>query len=212
MTPPFIEGLHVSADTVRDYPALCAADVPVPLRVDHRYELLESSNQGSTPQCAAYAVAGWIEYRRWKHDGVKEQVDPGPIYEGAKRIDGIHGPGTTLAHAIRAADSLGYLPRPMMWGAVTAAQVRRAIHQHDVVLAGFRVTDQWSSAAKDGWIRPGGEVLGGHAVLLCAYSSVPGDEWVGLQNSWGSAGYGWRGFCRLDWATFRKQFLYATAA
>lgn len=190
-------------------PYRTAAKPDLPLRIDNRWMLPESSNQGSTPQCAAYSMAGLIEFRGWKENGTKRQIDPEPIYAEAKKIDGNSDPGTRLESVVIAAGRLGHILTPGTFMTCrTSDEVCRALHQYGAVIAGFSVDESWCTPAEGGWISGGGRKLGGHAVLLCAYSLDGSDEWIGFQNSWGS-GLGWRGFGRLPWSLFEKQHLYS---
>ena len=207
MTP----GLHIAIERhrLRLRSALRTEGI-APLRIDHRCELLDSSNQGETSQCAAYAMAGVIEYERWKWAGVQAQVDPSPIYRKAKELDEIDGEGTTLEAVLQAASLLALIPE-IAPGSIrvieSAADVRQALHRYDVVLAGFEIDEGWFHVTADGWIRKGRTPQGGHAVLLCGYAD-DAERWLGLQNSWGSEGYGWRGFCRIAPELFVEQFRY----
>ncbi len=207
----FLPGLYPDRDPAAQYRPLSSVvdDIPLPLRIDRRHEMLPCSNQGNLPHCAGYATAGWIEQQRWRSDGVYEQLDGGAIYAEAKKLDGIDAPGTTLHAALHGAAALKLIAAPTRFCTVkTRREFGRALHAHGAVLGAFEATDRWPLAGGDGWVRSGGRMIGGHAVLLCAYSLDPGDAWVGMQNSWGAAGYGWRGFCRMSWDTFDEQFLY----
>lgn len=183
----------------------------MPPHIDRRGEMLESSDQGNTPQCVAFAVAGCIEWWRWKALGIREQVDPVPIYKRAKEIDGApQEDGTTLEAGIQAAVELGLIPIDMTsLKRVYQTDVQRAIHQHGVALGAFNITEGWGKAKADGWILDlGGTALGGHAVVLSGYSNAEQPNWIGLQNSWGDKDYGWRGFCRMKPDQFRNEFMY----
>lgn len=185
----------------------------VPTFMDYRDQMLESSNQGSTSQCAAYAVAGFVEWLNWRYNGVRAQVDPNPIYAEAKAIDGFPDvAGTTLEAAVTAATHLQLLSIDIgsMRCVRDAADVKRALHRYGPVIAGFSITSGWQSPTADGWITPGGNVLGGHGVVITGYSDLTSEpSYVGVQNSWGDNSYGWNGFCRMSPAQFEAEFSYA---
>ena len=67
-------------------------------------------NQGQTPHCAAFSIAGIIEALIWKRTGKLINIDANQIYAEAKQIDGmINQDGTSLEAAIKAALQLGGL-------------------------------------------------------------------------------------------------------
>ena len=182
----------------------------VPALVDLRPQLLPASNQGDSPKCAAYAMAGWLEFYNWKYKGVTAQIDPDPIYERAKQLDGVPSvEGTTLECVLQAAQDLG------LFSAVDTASIRtvtvdgvqQALHRYGVILSAYSVTDKWWRATADGWLSPGGLAVGGHAVLTIGYSAVDTPQWFAVQNSWGEK-QGWRGFNRLSPELFQQQFDY----
>ncbi|OHD25567.1 MAG: hypothetical protein A2Y38_07990 [Spirochaetes bacterium GWB1_59_5] len=190
--------------------SLATEEYIVPAHIDRRPEMLPPSNQGVFPHCAAYAMAGVLEYHNWKW-GTYGQIDPLPIYKRAKEIDGLGGgDGTTLEAVLQAAQVLGLMHNlnPDSVREVSSPNdVKQALHRYGVLLAAFAVTDEWSYAQPDGWIPDGGRNVGGHAVCLVGYSTAETPHWYGIQNSWG--GQGWRGFNRLTEEQFRDQFQYA---
>lgn len=182
----------------------------VPALVDLRPQLLPASNQGQTSKCAAYAMAGWLEYYRWKYMGIAQQIDPDAIYARAKELDGVpHVAGTTLECVLQAAQDLELMAQVDVDSIrdISKGELQQALHRYGVVLAGFRITDKWSAASADGWIAPGGTEIGGHAVVLCGYSQIDTPPWYAFQNSWGE-GQGWRGFNRMTPEVFNQQFDY----
>lgn len=182
----------------------------VPALVDLRPQLLPASNQGETPKCAAYAMAGWIEYYNWKYDGITAQIDPDPIYKRAKELDGMPlVEGTTLECALQAAQDLHLISvvDAASIRTVSSTGVQQALHRYGVVLSAFTITDKWWNATADGWLNKGGLEIGGHAVLTIGYSAVDTPPWFAVQNSWGEK-QGWRGFNRMTPEMFHQQFDY----
>ena len=191
-------------------PLATAATYVVPALVDLRPQLLPASNQGDSPKCAAYAMAGWLEFYNWKYKGITQQIDPDPIYERAKELDGMPSvDGTTLECVLQAAQDLGLI------AVVDTASIRhvplegvqQALHRYGVILSAFSITDKWWQATPAGWIEPGGLALGRHAVITIGYSTVDTPSWYAVQNSWGDT-QGWRGFDRLTPELFKAQFDY----
>ena len=183
----------------------------MPAWIDLRPQLLSASDQGSLPQCAAYAMAGIIEFANWKYHDRYEQIDPQPIYSRAKQLDAMPElSGTTLEAVLQAAQELDLMPplgTERLRTVSTADEVQSAVHRYGVILAAFQITDQWAFAQKDGWIPDGGRRIGGHAVLICGYHATENPAWIAIANSWGEK-QGWRGFNRLNLPTFREQFEY----
>lgn len=180
-----------------------------PSLIDLRPQLLESSDQGSSSKCAAYGVAGWLEYYNWKYKGVTQQIDPNPIYKRAKQIDGEpNADGTTLDAVVQAIQDLGLISKldASRIRYVEAKDAQQCLHRYGPILSAFTITDKWGKATPDGWIPDGGREIGGHAVLLCAYSNIDKIPYYGFQNSWGDQG--WRGFNRVTFPTFDAQFNY----
>jgi hypothetical protein len=196
----------------KPYTLLAAApdSYRAPLFIDHRAELLQASNQGDSQKCAAYAMAGWLEHYRWKNEGIAEQIDPDPIYARAKEIDGYPGTeGTTLQAVVQAAQDLKLLANVSGVRELTGPKkVMQALHRYGVILGAFSATDKWGKAAPDGWMENGGAYVGGHAVLICGYSNLPGERpYLSIQNSWGSE-VGWQGFERMSPLQFEQEFYY----
>lgn len=169
---------------------------------------LPSNDQGQTSQCAAFATAGFIEVHNWKVKHYPEQVDAPSIYREAKHIDGYPGEGTMLKDAIQAAINLKFASGRGAYINNTINDVKFAIHQYGVCIAGFVITNEWNEVEKNtGFIRDlgGGAVKrGGHAVLLCGYD----ENGIYIQNSWGEI-WGISGFGTLRWRQFSDQLMQA---
>lgn len=181
-----------------------------PSYIDRRMELLSASNQGNTSQCVAFALAGWLEFYRWKYHGDTTQIDPAPIYNRAKQIDNFpNEEGTSLQAGLQAAQDLTLMSavaQESIREVRTEAEVRQALHRYGVVFGCFRATDQWAKAGPDGWMKMDGAYLGGHAVLLCGYSTID-EPYFAIQNSWGES-VGWKGFERMSPEQFNAEFDY----
>ena len=178
-----------------------------PRKIDHRDMLLTSSNQGQTPHCAGYSTAGLVEYYNWKTLHYPKQEDGDAIYLGAKEIDGFDGDGTTLSAAAKAAIAKGLIKGKTKYVAPTRRDIKFAVHEHDVVLAGFKITNEWNFVSKKGIIpifKNGIIQLGGHAVLICGYDK----NGVYIQNSWGPD-WGLHGFALIPWEMVDKQLMSA---
>jgi hypothetical protein len=197
-----------------------ASGFTVPPYSDLRPYLLPASNQGTTPQCVAYAVAGWIEVDSWCRTHLPIQVPPAPIYAEAKRLDGApESDGTTLEAGIKAAQNLGYIPQNAVIRIIrTAQEMQFALHTRVPVISAFNVSPGWETVnPKNGFISEDARVLGGHAVLVC-WCAQSGVEMAGVdrteevpenygwQNSWGA--WGLNGLGRMTRRQFDRQFAY----
>lgn len=174
-----------------------------PRYLDLRPYCLPKDDQGDLPWCAGFSMAGLLEARNWKSTHIPLGVDPGPLYNAAKKIDGDTSDGTTLTSIFSAAKAVGLLPKSAT--AIyfnTFAEYTFALHKYGPCVLGFRIDNGWSYANKDGWIPDGNEELGGHAVLGCWYDVRRG---AGFQNSWGE--WGADGFGRMTVEQFSRSFI-----
>ena len=181
-----------------------------PRKIDNRDMLLSSSNQGQFPHCAGYTMAGVCEYYHWKRNHYPIQFSGDNIYLKAKEIDGYGGNGTYLRFAVQAANLLNLIKCEGIDLGNSRDNIKFALHEYDVALAGFMITNEWNLVdKKTGRIKDLGSdanTRGGHAVLLCGYDS----HGVYIQNSW-SEEWGLHGFGLLSWAQFDRQFMKGMA-
>lgn len=175
-----------------------------------------AEDQGATPMCAAYAASNFAESVLWRRNGRQTQVDPSPVYDLAKTIDGSPGTdGTYLESALEALVRLGIMPdmcKVRTFGSSSFGlgpsdgldELKYAIHRYGCCVAGFMITDEWFEP-KRGTLRGSGlyTTEGGHAVLACGYDK----DGVIVMNSWGK-GYGHDGKVYLANRVFREQFMY----
>jgi len=180
-----------------------------PRKIDNRDICLCSSDQGNTPHCAGFATAGFIEFHNWRLKHYPEQVDGKIIYLEAKKNDGFSGDGTYLNFATKAAIDLNLIRGKPKKVVPCQNDVKFAIHEYGVCIAGFRITDEWNIVEKKNGtiinLRDKAKNRGGHAVLLCGYHETEG---VYIQNSWGES-WGVYGFAILSWEQFSRQIFDA---
>lgn len=171
----------------------------------------QTEDQGSKPWCAAYAAAGFTENIMWRRDDFPSQINPAPIYEYAKKIDGDpNGDGTTLTAVMQALLKFNYFDKDKCKIRVirNLESVKYAIHKYGVCLAGFSISREWYSLNPKKTAITGKkdrELLGGHAVLVCGYDQ----NGLYVHNSWGEA-WGSNGFALITWEEARRQFIYAS--
>ena len=183
-----------------------AQNFVAPKRIDNRDLCIGTSDQGQTSQCAAYATAGQIEVKNWKRLHYPAQIDPGPIYAEAKRLDGDNGSGTSLDNAAQAAINLGLITGEPKFINKDMDSIKFAVHTNEICVGGFLITDEWNYVnSQTGEISSSASasVLGGHAVLICGYDQ----DGIYIQNSW-SPDWGLYGFAILSWEKALQQFMY----
>lgn len=197
-----LEEVPMGADIV-----LAAQKFMAPRKIDSRDMLLTSSNQGQTPHCVGYSTAGYCEFIHWKTHHYPEQMDGDAVYAEAKKMDGSPNVnGTWPKFGVRAAINLGLIQGNGKYVQKGRKNVKFALHQYGVCVAGFMITTEWNKVEKkSGLIVDMGnnaQNRGGHAVLLCGYDNTG----VYIQNSWGTE-WGLHGFGLLRWSQFDRQFM-----
>lgn len=185
-----------------------------PTSLDFRQLCSPTDNQYDNPHCAGYAAAQMMESIYWKETGHPIQLDASQIYAKAKEIDNhpdVDGTliETTLSCALKLCpfiDENMYIVKTFGNDGTknTLEKIKTLIHKHTFLLGGFMITDKWYKAReKTNMIKPGGNTLGGHAVLICGYIK----DKVIIQNSWGK-GWASKGFAQLPASVFLDQFIY----
>ena len=175
-------------------------------------------NQGNLPYCAAYSASSFAENILWRKNHYHKDIDPFPLDQYAKTIDGDpHGAGTYLECTMEALLKKGYfdenLCKVQQFGGVNTFgngsaldDIRYAIHRYGVCMAGFAITTEWYKP-KDNIIRGKGRYTseGGHAVIICGYV----EGMFRIMNSWGDE-YADHGFVWITDEAAAEQFIYGT--
>ena len=179
-----------------------------PSRIDLRDYCTPTEDQGMKPWCAAYAAAQWTENIKWRLTDVPANLEPAPIYQYAKTIDGDpNGAGTTLTAVLEYCRKAWFTSASCKVLILHANRlsVKYAIHKFGCALGGFNIDSSWWGVKQDAPIISGKGTpnQGGHAVLICGYDK----QGVWIQNSWGK-GWGEWGFAKLPWQAFDAQFMY----
>lgn len=209
----FVPGALRAPDALTKSRTFCAAsnfEVPKELILSSYNTAVE--NQGAKPWCAAYSATSYAENLLWRKRGYKIQLDPQPIYEYAKKIDGYDGDGTSLECVLKALVSCGHFDGDVCkirtfgglpYGSSTGLRdYKYAIHRYGVCLLGMNIDDSWYSPKK-GVIKCDGKSLGGHAVTGVGYD----EDGVLILNSWGE-NWGHAGFAYIPNKAFESEFMY----
>lgn len=172
---------------------------PIPEQYQIPY-ILPINNQGNYPRCVGES-ARVIKVEKERREQNDVDFDPQWIYNECKKIDGIpNTQGTYFRSAFKVLKNKGALAMgdpnydKYRIGAYTKVNIdfediKRAIYEHGVVLAGFKMSnDGWTTANTR---KPfNGEIVFGHAVPLVGYTK----DKIIFQNSWGDKwgdnGYG----------------------
>ena len=180
-------------------------------------------NQGALPYCAAYSASSFAENILWRKNHYPQQIDPVPLYQYAKTIDGSpNTPGTYLECTLEALLKFGYFDKntckvrsfggKQFGNPNPIRDVRFAIHEFGCCLAGFNITTEWYNPEKvvtkdlgEHHLIKGGKKYtseGGHAVLIVGYNL---DKFL-ILNSWGEP-YADKGFVYITNDEFERSFI-----
>ena len=177
--------------------------------IDHRDFCLPTNNQGVTPHCVGYTVAGYLEVEYWKKTHIPKQFPADKIYQIGRKTLADSISGTRLEYCLRGLRDLGcYNGNCILFssGIYVEEAIKSFIHTYGQVMLAFCITDEWYSLSSKYIIkekkRP--NKLGGHCVLGCGYCK----EGIYIQNSWGYQKWGNYGFAIVPWNIVYKQFGY----
>lgn len=179
----------------RDYPMVAASTN----RRKRTWRMPMVLDQGSTPQCVAYAAAGLLLCQPyWQF------VAPVGIYEYAQLVDEWEGTdydGTSVRAGIKVLDRLGFIAE-YQWTTDVQVAAWQILERGPVVL-GINWYAGCDTPDANGIIHAKGRLRGGHAVLANGVDMQR--ELFTLTNSWGT-GWGERGVCYLPFADAERLF------
>jgi hypothetical protein len=142
-------------------------------------------NQGSEPECVAYAWTHWLEDGPLTQPGPAPLRDPGLLYDEAQREDEWPGEGydgTSVRAGAKVLQRLGYvLSYHWAWDLQTALD---GLFEAGPVVMGTNWYRSMFEPDEEGYIRElTGGIVGGHAWLINGGSRSRGI--VRCKNSWG---------------------------
>lgn len=155
-------------------------------------------DQGQTSQCVGYA---WRQYLN--SAPVMQSGGPAPdvIYKAAQHVDEWPGEaydGTSVRAGAKVLQSLGYLSA--YYWATTAEEVRQHVLLNGPVVVGTDWLSGMFTVDSDGFMHLDGYMVGGHAWLICGYSSDK--QAFRMINSWGREDFGEKGRAWIAFADF----------
>lgn len=182
-----------------------------PNKIDERFRMTATADQGYLPQCAAYAAWKMMGNIYWRKNGYPcdSLTNPALIYADAKRHDGDpSGDGTTIPSVLDALKHLNLFSSTCQTRIVNPSitDVKFALHKFGVILGGFNITEEWykcnpkKTAICSKNALPG---IGGHCVAVVGYDK----DGLYILNSWSEA-WGEYGYALITWKCFQEQFIY----
>ena len=156
-------------------------------------------NQGSLPQCVAYAWLHWAEDGPVTHKLVAPPLyAPNSVYDRAQKIDEWPGEaydGTSVRAGAKVLQENGIISA-YHW-AQNVHDIVNAILLVGPVVLGTKWYEGMSRPGSDFVMEPTGAVLGGHAYVLNGVNTVK--QLFRMKNSWGR-GWGKNGRARISFA------------
>ena len=163
-------------------------------------------SQGDLGACTGNAMAGWLgtaPHCRTAEQGVRyDEAYAVALYSKATRLDNVLGhypptdTGSTGLAVAKAAKVLGEISS-YTWAFTTSALLHAL--QHGPVIAGITWYQQMFEPGSAGEVRIGGDVAGGHEILIRGFQA----GYLLCDNSWGT-GWGVNGSFRLSLATWER--------
>lgn len=149
-------------------------------------------NQGREGACVGFAFAAELAARPAVVPGITDEVGR-RIYREAQQNDPWPGQepefsGTSVLAGVQVLQRMGYVSE-YRW-AFGAAELAAAVSWVGPCVIGIDWHDSMYAPGPDGFIRPTGSIVGGHAILIRGYN-VRARRFL-AHNSWGS-GFGGKG-------------------
>lgn len=148
-------------------------------------------NQGNSGSCVGHGIAHELIAYPAEVKGINHQFAEEKIYWEAQKIDEWDGgaypgatpeyEGTSVLAGIKIAKKLGYFDG--YYWALGLNDLLLGLSYHGPAVLGIYWTQDMFNPDAKGFIKPTGQVAGGHC-LLANQINISGG-WIGLHNSWG---------------------------
>lgn len=202
-----LNDINVSAPSNTAQSVLELTKYKFPRIIDSRELCLPTNNQGVTPHCVGFSVAGYLEVEYWKKYHYPKQFPADDIYRSAKQLDPSSEDGTTIEFGFLGAKKLNLFRGDIKTFEPWEDNIKFQLHKYGIFCGAFLITDEWYDIS---WFtgqikkhrKP--KTLGGHAVLVCGYN----EDGIFIQNSWGYNSWGKYGFAILPWELTKNQLAY----
>lgn len=196
---------------------------PKRLILPSKYERTKTGkvlDQGEMPYCVGYSTASLKMHQEFKEHSKYYYFDPEWLYKECKKVDGYDGDGTYLRVALQIIKDHGYIAKAKdnnlkkdrsfkieKYVRLTSLnQIKEALFNIGPVVFGITVDEGIYSPVKSIVPEPGGESLGGHAMIIVGYDDnkkcLGSKGAFKIKNSWGES-WGDKGYAWLPYSHFK---------
>jgi hypothetical protein len=156
-------------------------------------------DQGNTPQCVGYAWAHWIDDGPVYHTGTHPYIAPSVIYSNAQKLDewaGENYDGTSVRGGVKYLKNSGLVSN-YYWGYDVNTLVNTVLNLGPVVVGTNWYYNMFFPNSKNGLIKLGGSLAGGHAYVINGVATT--SKLFRIKNSWGKSwGQGGHAYISFD--------------
>ena len=143
-------------------------------------------DQGKTPQCVGYSWSHWLEDGPVQQSGIPPIIKPFDIYKNAQKLDEWYGEnydGTSVRGAVKYLKNIGKV-KSYYW-AFDIQTLSETILKLGPVVVGTNWYNGMFYPNKNGLIKIGGQMVGGHAYLINGVDTKT--KQFRIKNSWGKS-------------------------
>ena len=143
-------------------------------------------DQGNTPQCVGYSWSHWLEDGPVQQSGIPPIIKPFDIYKNAQKLDEWYGEnydGTSVRGAVKYLKNIGKV-KSYYW-AFDIQTLSETILKLGPVVVGTNWYNGMFYPNKNGLIKIGGQMVGGHAYLINGVDTKT--KQFRIKNSWGKS-------------------------